>query len=331
MGRAAQSGKDRAITEGYGAFNPGVSVENGVVQFRRGPNGAPTYPNLAFWDATKRELDDAANAAARSGRNGEAQTLGNLSRTLRGELDQEIPSYAAARAGAAQAFGAQDAMEAGQSFLTSQMDNGAARRALARMSAPEQQLFRQGYASALISKINEMGDRRTILNQIAQSPGARERMEIALGPQNARTLEAYLRVEGILDRARTAISGNSTTARQLAELGLAGGAYGLTSHGDFTNPRAVATGALVWGLTHGSNAVNEMVARRVGQMLTSNDPDILYRGAQVVARHGNILNRLRAMDGLGSKAASQQVPTSSAIRALQGPVPSRADDKKQHP
>jgi hypothetical protein len=38
-------------------------------------------------------LDDAASAAARGGRNGEAGVLGDLARTLRNELDQHVPSY----------------------------------------------------------------------------------------------------------------------------------------------------------------------------------------------------------------------------------------------
>lgn len=330
MKRASASGKDRAVTEGYGAFNPGVSVENGVVTFRKGKGGVPTYPNLAFWDATKKELDDAAGAAARAGRNGEAGVLGNLARQLRTELDNHVPSYATAREGAARAFGAQDALEAGANFVTARMDNAEARRALARMSAPEQQLFRHGYASALTNKIDEMGDRQTILNKMAQSPADRERLEIALGPQRARQLEAFLRVEGIMDRARTAITGNSTTARQLAELGLAGGAGGIAGHGDLTDPRTVGTAAVVYGLMHGRNRVNERVARRVGEMLASDDPQVLQRGAQMIARHTNLFNNLRAMDGFGSKAGASQAPT-RVTPLLQGPVPAGAQNEDQKP
>ena len=330
MRRAASSGRDRAVTQGYGAFNPGVTVENGMVNFRTGRDGVPTYPNLAFWDATKRELDDAAGAAARAGRNGEASVLGDLARRLRNELDQQVPSYGQARAGAAQAFGAQDALEAGANFVSSKMDNAEARRAVQRMSPPERQLFQQGYASALINKIDETGDRRTVLNQLAQSPADRERLEIALGPQRARALEAFLRVEGIMDRARTAVTGNSTTARQLTELGLAGGAYGIAGHGDLTDPRAIATGALVWGLSHGRNHINERVARRVGEMLASNDPQVVQRGAQMIARHTNLFNNLRAMDGFGSKGGAS-VASSRGLQALQGPIPARAQDEQQKP
>jgi hypothetical protein len=99
MRRASTSGKDRAITQGLGAMRQGVTVENGVVRFTPGRNGAPTYPNLAFWDATKRELDAAATMAQRSGAT--SSSAGQLARMLRDELDQHVPSYQAARAGAA--------------------------------------------------------------------------------------------------------------------------------------------------------------------------------------------------------------------------------------
>lgn len=331
MKRAASSGRDKSITEGMGAFNPGVTIENGIVNFKKGPNGVPVYPNLQFWDATKRELDDAASAAMRQGKNSEGSVLGQLSSTLRSELDNIVPSYAKARSGASAAFGAQDALAAGTDFLTSKMENGAAQRAFNALSAPEKTLFKQGYSSALINKVKESGDSRSILNSIAQSPAERERLKIALGPNGADQMEAFLRAEGILDRARTAVSGNSTTVRQLAELGLAGGAYGITSGGDLTNPRAVATGALIWGLTHGSNRVNEAVAKRVGQMLVSDDPDIFRKGIQMAARHSNILSGLRKIDNVGVGAAAEpvasRVPT--PMLQLQGPVPAGAQDEQQ--
>lgn len=330
MRRATVSGKDRAVTQGFGAFNPGVTVENGMVTFKPKPNGVPTYPNLQFWDATKRELDDAAKSAARSGNTEQAGVTGNLAKSLRNELDNLVPSYSAARSGAAQAFGAQDALEAGANFVNSRMNNAEARRAVQKMSGPEKQLFQHGYSSALINKINETGDRRTILNQIAQSPADRERLEIALGSQKARQLEAFMRVEGLMDRARTSVTGNSTTARQLTELGLAGGATGIAGHGDFTDPKALATGAVVYGLTHGRNKINEAVAKRVGEMLASDDPNVLKRGAELIAKNGQVFNKLRAIDGFGSKSGAG-VSASQVAPIVQGAVAARADDKKKQP
>jgi len=330
MRRASTTGKDRAITHGLGAMRQGVTVENGVVTFTRGPNGVPTYPNLAFWDATKKELDDAAGAAARAGRNGEASTLRDLARTLRGELDTAVPSYQQARAGAAHFFGAEDALEAGQNFVSRNMSATEARRALTQMSPQERQLFQDGFVSRFVETLGQVGDRRSILNKIAESPAAREKLNVALGRARAEELEAGLRVEGIMDLARNAVQGNSTTARQLAELGLAGGAYGFSGGGinPFTDPGAVVNAALVYGAARGRNVVNERLSRRVAEMLVSNDPQIILRGVRTIARNQNLFNSLRAADRRLARVGGEQ---SGGLPALQAAGVSRAEDQPDVP
>jgi hypothetical protein len=329
MRTAAEKGKSRAITEGLGGFNSSVQVSpSGVVDFTRGRNGVPTYPNLQFWDYTKRALDDAANAARRAGRNDEASTLGQLAGSLRGELDSLVPSYANARAGAARFFGANDALEAGEKFLSSNAPINDARRAFGQMSAPERDLFQQGFIQSLTQKIESNGDRRNVLNAIAQSPRAREQMELAMGPQGAREFEAMLRVEGIMDLARGAVQGNSTTARQLTELGLAGGAYGVGGIGAYNqDPASLTTAALLWGASRGSRAIDQRVARRVADMLASNDPGLLRKGINIVGRNQNMLDALRAFDQGVAKAGSQQAP--AALPQLQGTIPTRAENDQQ--
>lgn len=317
MRRASQSGKDRAITQGLGAMRQGVTVENGVVTFTRGRNGSPTYPNLAFWDATKKELDDAASAAARAGRNSEAGVIGDLARTLRTELDAAVPSYAQARAGAAHFFGANDALEAGQNFVNRNMTSAEARRALAQMSPTERQLFQDGFVSRFSETLNQIGDRRSVLNKIAESPAAREKLNVALGQQRAHELEAGLRVEGIMDLARGAVQGNSTTARQLAELGLAGGAFGFS--GGVANPLdpgAVMNAAIVYGALRGKNAINERLSRRVAEMLTSQDPRILMQGVRTVANNRNLFNALRSADRGLARVSGQQAPVSTPLQMV---------------
>jgi hypothetical protein len=323
MRRASTSGKDRAITQGLGAMRQGVTVENGVVKFTKGPNGVPTYPNLQFWDATKRELDDAASSASRAGRNGEASVIGDLSKKLRGELDATVPSYASARAGAAHFFGASDALEAGQNFVTARMQNAQARATLAKMSPTERQLFQDGFVSRFVQHLNEVGDRRSVLNKIAQSPAARERLSIALGPQKAGELEATLRVEGIMDTARKAVQGNSTTARQWVELGLASGTSGIGLYNQ--DPKQVAYSGIATALVAGKNHINQQLARRVAEMLTSNDPKLLVKGAQLVARNSNIMNGLRSLDKRLAAAGGESAPN-GLIAA--GTAPSRADDNQ---
>lgn len=326
MRAASEKGKSRAITEGFGGFNSSVQISpTGVVEFARGKNGQPTYPNLQFWDYTKRALDDAANAARRAGRNDEASVLGQLATGLRNELDTAVPSYQSARAGAARFFGANDALEAGEKFLTSNAPLNDARRAFAAMSGPERDLFREGFVQNLVQKIESTADRRNVLNSIAQSPRAQQQIEMVMGPQRAREFEAMQRVEGIMDLARGAVQGNSTTARQLTELGLAGGAYGVGAFGSggLTDPSALTSAALVWGAARGKGVIDQRVAQRVAQMLTSNDPAVLRRGINLVSRNQNMLNALRTFDTSLARVGGQQ---STGVPALQSLNPGRAEE-----
>jgi hypothetical protein len=312
MRRASISGKDRAITQGVGAMRQGVTVENGMVNFTKGKTGVPTYPNLAFWDATKRELDDATNKAMRSGAKEEASTLTDLTKSLRKELDNLVPSYADARAGAAKFFGADNAIEAGQNFVGASQKFGipAVRRQLAKMSPNERQLFQDGYVSRLVETIEKTGDRRSVLNKIMQSPAAREEMNIALGPARAKEVEGRLRIEGIMDLARPAVQGNSTTARQLVELGLAGGVGGYDSYkGD---PQAVMHAALVYGAARGHRVVDERVARQVAKLLASDNVGQLQKGLRILTANKNMMGAIRNADAaLGAIAARGAAPAIS--------------------
>ncbi|MCK1430905.1 hypothetical protein [Bradyrhizobium sp. 87] len=329
MRKASTSGKDRAITQGLGAMRQGVTVENGVVRFTPGRNGAPTYPNLAFWDATKRELDAAANMAQRSGDT--SSSAAQLARMLRDELDRHVSSYQAARAGAARFFDAENAIEAGQNFVGKNMSANEARRALAQMTPQERQLFQDGFVSRFVETLNQVGDRRNILNQIASSPAAREKLNVALGPHRAAELEAGLRVEGIMDLARNAVQGNSTTARQLAELGLAGGAYGLTGGGinPFSDPGAVVNAAIVYGAARGRNAINERLSRRVAEMLVSQDPRIILQGVRTIARNQTLFNGLRSADRGLARVGGEEAPVGPALQAVG--VGRAQDDQPQIP
>lgn len=326
MRNAAEKGKSRAIVDGFGGFNSTVQISpSGVVEFVKGKNGVPTYPNLQFWDYAKRALDDKANSLARAGNNSEAGVVKQLAAQLRGELDSQVPSFAQARAGAAHFFGAENALEAGQNFVMQNFQNSAVRQQIAKMTPSERQLFQDGFVSRFMETINKVGDRRSILNQIGDNPAAREKLSIVLGPQKAAQLEAGMRAEGVMDLARKAVQGNSTTARQLAELGLAGGTYGLGTGGDVLNPNptAVMNAVLVYGAARGRTKINEGLSRKVAEMLTSNDPALLLKGIKIVGQNGALLTSMRRADGALARAGAQQ---SAGLPSVQSSVLTRAQE-----
>lgn len=318
MKGAIERGKNRAIADGMGAFRTGATVTpDGRIVFNKGPSGVPTYPNLQFWDYTQRELRDAASAATRAGRNEEAGALNALHRQLRDALDAQVPEFASARAGAARFFNAEDALTAGENFVTQRMAITDARRALAQMSPQERDLFRQGFAAKLIDNITSTRDRQNVLNKLAQSPQDREKMRLALGDQGYRQTEAFLRVEHAMDRLRPAIQGNSTTARQWIERGMAGGASGIAGIGTYNlDPKEITAAAVVGALTAGSRHIDHRLARRVAEMLTSNDPQVLARGVRLITGNQNVRNAFANMERRLSRLGGMEGQRIPALQSL---------------
>jgi hypothetical protein len=300
MQKAAAAAKDESIISGYGAMNPRITfTADGRIQFNRGPNGVPTYPDLQFWDLTRRQLSDAATQAESRGQATEARRLGIFAQNLNTELDRMVPSYAQARAGAASFFGANNALEAGRAYAApgSKFDNAGTRQALAQMSPNERQLFQDGFVDQFSKQIRALPDRRNVAGAVANSPLAREQMSIALGPQRAAELEAKLHVEAVMDAARGAVQGNSTTVRQLTELGLAGAGGSILSGSNPLDPTSMLNAALIYGAMKGGRAglgaIDQRVSTQVAQLLTSNNPAHIAMGMKMIGRRPGILDALR--------------------------------------
>lgn len=304
MKAAAQTGKSRAITDGFGAFNPGVKVsDDGIVTFMQGKNGAPSYPNLQYWDYVKRELDDAAGAALRAGRNEEAGRLSSQAKMLRGALDKEVPSYGDARGVAATAFGAEDALDAGAKFAAATGKNQEYAKTLSEMSGPEKKLFTHGFLSALQSKIAEGGDRRDVINRIAGSPAARQRIEMVVGQGNYARVEMFLRAESIMDQLRKAVQGNSTTARQLADMAAIPGLIGAGTYAGGGDVKEAGLAAAAAGaLKHGSAKINTNVMRHVGDLLASNDTAKIDKALTMIKASKPLQETLRPFSPVLSQA-----------------------------
>lgn len=287
-----------------------------------GPNG----PTLQFWDQVRRSLDSRINVAKRQGDRESVADMTAIRERLLTELDAAVPEYAVARGVAASFFKANDALDAGEKFVTQNFKNADARKALAKMSPEERDLFAEGFASRYVETLNRIGDRRNILNQIANSPQAREKVEIALGPHRAKDLEAFLRVEGIMDKARGAVSGNSTTAAQLIAAGMAGGLGNMAIGGDFASG-AGALAAARGGAKFLGQRIDRKVAQRVGEMLASNDPYVLRKGIQIVARNPKMMQALRDADNSIARIGAQQSPS----LPVQLPGFGRAEDQQDIP
>jgi hypothetical protein len=295
--------KDFQVLDGFGAMNPPVRVTaDGQLQFLPG-KGLRPYPNVQLWDYAQRILSGMAAKASGDRDKTNAYLYGGLADQLKAELDYIVPEFKAARTTAATFFKAENDLEAGRNFVVdnSISDPGAARM-IGKMNPANRALFARGFATRLADELERQGYNRNVLNSIfVNSPRATRRIQIALGPDGANQFEALMRIEEVVDRTRRAL-GNSTTVRQANESHLAAGAGAagiLESMHGALNPVYLVAGAFILGGRAAARRIDENVAQHVARMLVSDDPAVLERGYQTVARNPVMRDALRRASDVG--------------------------------
>lgn len=332
-----KTGANKTVAEGMPPIRNAFTTDAaGNLTLARQADGSIARPNLQFWDYVSRELRGKAGEAARAGNKDLASDYGNLRRMLLSELDSAVPAFKEARSGAARFFQAEDALEAGQKFVTARMANDEARKAVASMKPQERELFAEGFRSDLIAKIREIGDGRDIVKAVFGSPASRERVEIALGKSQAQQLQAALTVEQALLPLQAAVKGNSTTPQQIAALAMAGapafvgGAAGFVQGRDTAS--TIAGAAVGAALKRGNSKINEGLAKRIGQMLASDDLKLIQNATKAAAKSPAVMRFIQDFADEASKlgglsAGPLQIP--GGARSMQGYVPAAAGNEQQ--
>lgn len=323
--------RDKGALEGLPAFkNPFVVNAAGGLELKTDAAGNRMLPNLQFWDHVKRNLDKMGGDAPA------------FAKALRNHLDEIVPAYKDARAGAAKFFGAEDALEAGANFARmSGLDSiklAQARNELAKMNEAERKLFETGFVSNLIAKVESLKDGQDIVKNIFQSEFARKQIELAVGKDKAAMLEAHLITERAMDRLRGAL-GNSSTTRQLYEMGkagatnpytIAGAAAGATTYASGSvGPGDAFAAALAFGARKGQLKIDERVAARVGEMLASSSPEMLNKGLRIVSNNPELKKALLAFDAPSARVGAQQLP--GMVPSIQGPMRAAAEGESPQP
>lgn len=309
--------------------NPFVADATGNVTLATDAQGNQAVPTLQFWDQVKRGLDDKINVAKRAGNNEDVRDFVGLKSALVSNLDQAVPAYAAARQGAFTAFGAENALEAGENFLkmANTANTAQAKSALTAMNPAQQRLFSQGLASQIAQTALNAPARRNVISMF-NSPEVSQRLQMGLGPTVAPQLEAFLRRESAMDMLRTAM-GNSTTAKQTGDLEKAGhGIMGLATsalsspvagamagagaayHEDGFDPKTLVEGAALGAFTgvvgkYLKGANHKMLAA-IGEQLASPDPKVVNAAIKRMSQNPPMMKALRAAEnGLTYLSASQ--------------------------
>lgn len=304
---AESSGTDQAALMGSKAVrNPFEFLPDGTITLKTNPDGSRALPSLEFWDIVQRELRRIGKTA--QGDDTLRGTAEQLRRSLNGELDTAVPAFQKARQGAYEFFQAEDALDAGRKAAGSTRQVPEIKSAHAKFSQADKDAAAVGYASSLIDMVNSAQDRANVIESLFNSPARRELNELFLGPAKAREIEAYVRVEGLADRLRNAL-GNSTTARQLVELGL-GGVGGFTLTGDWQG--ALGGAVLTKGARYAGEKIDARVMEQLAKLLTSKDPADLSRAVQNAALSPKWLAAVQALNN--NVAATGGTLTTSATQ-----------------
>ncbi len=223
---------------------------NRVVAFGDGQNS-----RLAVWDATKRELDAIAEKARREGDRGLAGTAETLATKIRETVDEFVPEYGDARALRQSAYRGEEAVDLGAEAATRPAVD-LPERILG--AGPPRREVSQGYAAALTDRINRMRGTPGLTDSLFGSPGAQAGMRAALGG-GADNVIKTIEAERAFARTQRGMTGNSTTARQLADLGMVPAAAGVGYLGGYD---PIQAGGLAAALVAGRRGLNSILDAR---------------------------------------------------------------------
>lgn len=319
MKAAEMNWKNWQVHDGFGGMNAPEVVGGGLIRYHG--NGIPTYPNLQFWDYTARQIAGMTQEAVRAGNNTKASLYGGLEKQLKAELDKQVPEFAAARGVARDFFGASNASNAGELAATTNrikgkiIDGPMLKQQMAKMTPAERDLFIEGYIEAKAKHIAGLSDTTDVAKRLFNGPLDRQKFTAVAGPDAAKKLEAMVYRERIFNGLRDAL-GNSTTVRQMLEMGLLTGAGGAGSAlGSYYDSRGSVSGSLLGalggtalgaiGLRRGPMDVartglekiaalsDKDVAKRIAEMLTSQDLTQVNKALEVAARNAKVMNALK--------------------------------------
>ena len=193
-------------------------ADDGTVTIKRVPDmRAWDYIKRGFDDVIDRETDNITGKMTTAGR----AVVGLKNKLLR-ELDDANPAYAQARKVASDGFRMDEALEFGRK--AGSMSAQVVSRKFAAMSEAEKQAARVGYAEAMRKKIDGAGWTHNKVRQLLGSPEQyRVLRAMSKTPGDFKALRSAIFNEARKQKTFDAVRGNSTTARQLADMQEAGG------------------------------------------------------------------------------------------------------------
>ena len=170
--------------------------------------------DVRIFDAVKRIIDDDIGVAIRQGQLNKVRLLTKTKNAMLAEIDEQVPSYKAARntfAGEAQL---KDAAEMGYEVVTKKKDLWILEEAITAMGDSEKFMFRQGALRGLVDKLDSTAETRNVAQKLIESKRARQVLKMVF-PDEA-SFDDFLAVaeaESRFSMTRGTVRGGSPTSR----------------------------------------------------------------------------------------------------------------------
>lgn len=202
--------------QGKSAYNEAMNTVKARARLAGTPN---EVSNLAVIDEMKKIFDSRATEAFASQNRAKGSLWSDFAKNLRMRSDaymnmQDDPIYAEARSVAQAMYKAQDAVKTGESLGASHVPMNLPGKADA-LDVGQRQRLAQGYVAKKADALLNRGPTAGALNELS-TPMGRKAADVALGPGN---MQPSINRERTFNKTTRALTGNSTTARQLAEMG----------------------------------------------------------------------------------------------------------------
>ena len=275
-------------------------ADDGTVSYRR-------LPDVRQLDYMARALGDVAEQESAKGKIGGTTQLGratgNLQKQIRQIVRKEVPAYGEALDTAADAISRVRAVETGADVLKPSTTREQVRESLKGASKAERSAAKAGLRSAIdenLARVNAVAtDPNTDIREFQKlannlrSRSARDKMEVVLGPKDAKRLYDELDESVVSLELRAAIARNSATQQRQAIAG---------SVEDITAPGILST--LMAG-----EPVNAV--KRLSQAITGTTPEA--RSLRQMGIYDEIAETLTRLRGGQAQAALRLVK-----RAMEG-------------
>ncbi len=305
--KTLETSREAAVARGQKvAESPFVRGADGTYTIARRADGTEIKPTGEFWDHVQRNMSSAANKAASYGEGDKfgAGLINETRKKITGHLDELTTVngesvYNTARTGAAKAFGAGDAIEAGEKYFSHKGTAQELSNAVGKFKGAEKELFHDSVAQAVAKKLRvDVADRQNAINALFKNEEGRKKLLIGLGSKERMDkLEAQLHIERVMDAMRPAVQGNSTTARQLAEMGLAGGIGG---SGYVTGSDTATMGGIgLFAASLAKHRIDANLARKVGELIASRDPANIAKVEKMLVKNPRMMDAFRKVEPQG--------------------------------